>query len=223
MTRKLKEPLIFGMCGLAGSGKDTAANFIEQHYQSLGLKTARIKFATALKDITATLFSLDRQKLEGITPEDRDWREQELEGWSQKLGRSVTPRSLLQILGTDVLRTYLHPNIWVDCLDMKIKSPEYEDVDVFVITDCRFPNELEWLFSIGAYMFEVRRFEPDWYKNYINNDIVPENIHISEYAWIKPLHSLTERYYKVGSLDCTIDDLRQTVQEALCDIPLEWK
>lgn len=222
MARKLKKPLIFGMCGLAGSGKDTAANYVEQHYQSLGLKTARVKFATALKDIASILFSLDRQKLEGITPEDREWREQELPEWSEKLEHPVTPRILLQILGTDILRTYLHPNIWVSCLDMKLKSPEYEDIDVFVITDCRFPNELQWLADTGAYMFEVRRFEPQWYLDYINNGTIPEGIHISEYAWINPLHALKERYFKVGFLDCNIEQLHQTVQEALDNITIEW-
>lgn len=223
MSRKLKEPLIFGMCGLAGSGKDTAANYIEQHYQALGLKTARIKFATALKDIASILFSLDRQKLEGMTPEDREWREQPLEDWSKRLGHEVTPRILLQELGTDVLRTHFHQNIWVDCLAMKIQSPEYEDVDVFVITDCRFPNELQWLADTGAYMFEVRRFEPQWYLDYVNNGTIPEGIHVSEYAWINPLHALKERYYKVGFVDCTIDQLYGTIQEALYDIPAEWK
>ena len=70
-----------------------------------------------------------------------------------------TPRFLLQFIGTDLLRNQLHPEIWVNSLmsDYQPKLIPYVDKDNYplnssgtkyeypnwIITDLRFPNELE--------------------------------------------------------------------------------
>ena len=68
----------------------------------------------------------------------------------------MTPRLMLQLLGTDCGREIIHPSIWVNSLMTEYKSKlssnnPVDDLDWeprfiypnFIITDTRFPNELE--------------------------------------------------------------------------------
>ena len=67
----------------------------------------------------------------------------------------MTYRDLLQKLGTEALRNGLHENVWVNALFSDYKANtvtvgtsewDFIEEDQFpnwVITDCRFPNELE--------------------------------------------------------------------------------
>ena len=93
----------------------------------------------------------------------------------------TTPRLLLQLLGTDCGRDIIHPNIWVNALmseykplygyqttnskitigDISIPIPGLDiDKRVFpnwIITDMRFPNELEAVKSRGGITIRVNR------------------------------------------------------------------
>lgn len=61
----------------------------------------------------------------------------------------TTPRSFMQILGTDAGRRIIHPNIWVNATMNDYKSPadkgELYDTKLpnWIISDVRFPNEME--------------------------------------------------------------------------------
>jgi len=56
-----------------------------------------------------------------------------------------------------------------------------------VITDCRFPNEIDILKSYNAQLIKIIRGDlPEWFKLYELGQIEkPDNIHPSEYMWIK--------------------------------------
>ena len=111
--------IIIGICGFAGSGKDTIANhLIETH----GFK--KLSFASVLKDIVSILFSWDREMLEGLTKESRKWRETKDEWWSKKLERTITPRYVLQDLGTDLFRNHFDQNFWSVILERKLNNYE---------------------------------------------------------------------------------------------------
>ena len=107
---------VLAICGLQGAGKDTTADKLIEIAKSKGLKVGKMAFADRLKDTIAVLFDLPRDQLAGFTPESRVWREQPLPKWSQRLGRSTTPRNLLQQIGSELLRDQFHENIWIDCL-----------------------------------------------------------------------------------------------------------
>lgn len=179
---------IVGICGLIGHGKDTAAGFlIEQGYQ-------RISFAGVLKDTCAALFSWDRILLEGNTPESRVFREQPDEWWSKRLGiENFTPRYALQYIGTDVLRTHFHPDIWVAACERQIETADKN----VVISDCRFFNELRAIKKLGGKTAVVwREDKPLWWAtasdinlaganhepNHTMKVIFPE-VHPSEWSW----------------------------------------
>lgn len=85
----------------------------------------------------------------------------------------LTPRELLQIIGTECIRDKVHPNAWVNALfaDYKgqqqyiagtpeTKYPTYIEYPNWIITDMRFPNELEAVKSREGITIRVNRNRP---------------------------------------------------------------
>ncbi len=170
--------MIIGICGLQGSGKDTLGSILIQKYGFV-----KLSYAGILKDIVSIIFGWDREMVEGATKESRQWREQVDEWWASRLNMpNLTPRYVLQYFGTDLFRNHFHNDIWVAAVERQLYK--YPNV---VITDCRFPNEIDVLKSNGAKLVKITRGTlPEWFGQYESGLIeVPENIHPSEYMWIK--------------------------------------
>lgn len=147
--------MLIGIIGLKGTGKDTAGKYLIENY---GYE--KDSFASTLKDVTSTVFGWDRNRLEGVTPEDRDWREVPDEYWSAKMERKWTPRLALQLMGTEVFRENVKDSIWVDTVEQRILNRDKPTV----ITDVRFQNELEMIKRLGGKTIRVCRGAfPDWY------------------------------------------------------------
>ena len=158
--------MIIGVVGFIGSGKGTVGDILEREH---GYK--KFAFADALKDAVAGIFLWPRGLLEGDTNASRTFRERVDVWWSHKLGYEVTPRLILQKFGTEACRHGIADNIWIAALEKRIHG--YEDV---VITDCRFPNEIDFIRSAGGILIRVKR----------GDDPSTEEIskmHISETAW----------------------------------------
>jgi len=148
------------------------------------------KFADKLKDIVCLLIGCTREQLE-----DRAFRDIELgeEWWYYtRLGRltsyledkhfdystldlvKLTPRKLLQLLGTEAGRNIIHPDIWINAtlneykptdsnindsiLDMKDEDKIYPN---WLITDLRFFNEYNRLRKYEDTMI-VHVYRPLW-------------------------------------------------------------
>jgi hypothetical protein len=182
--------MIIGFLGFIGSGKDTAADYLVNFH---GFR--RDSFASTLKDAVACVFGWDRTLLEGRTKESREWREQPDIWWSERLGKSITPRYILQFWGTEVCRNGFHNDIWIASLENKIRKTN----DNVVITDVRFPNEISAIKSAGGKVFRIKRgLDPDWYEYALSHNQGPTNmkwalskmhlnqaqIHASEYSWV---------------------------------------
>jgi hypothetical protein len=143
-------PTVLAFTGLAGAGKDTAANYlIEKHgYQ-------KMSFAATLKDAIAVIFGWRRDLLEGITDESRKWRDEKDEWWSKRLNMYISPRKVLQIWGTELCRQHFHQDIWIASLERQLSQlPEEAKI---VITDCRFENEAAIIRSIGGRVIHIHR------------------------------------------------------------------
>jgi len=187
--------MIIGITGFISSGKDTAANyFVAQH----GFK--RDSFAGALKDAVASVFGWDRELLEGLTPEARIWREQVDPWWSSRLKMSnLTPRWVLQYWGTDVCRFGFHDDIWIAALENRLRHRNGHTV----ISDVRFPNEIQAIRNAGGIIIWVKRGPmPEWYECALEENSTPwdsqwlledagqlmpqryPQIHQSEWAWV---------------------------------------
>lgn len=64
-------------------------------------------------------------------------------------------RSLLQKRGTEEGRNIYGPNIWINILETWIKRHHETGIERVIVTDLRFPNEVEWLKSLGGYTFRI--------------------------------------------------------------------
>ena len=176
--------MIIGICGLIGSGKGSVADYLvdKEHF-------VKISFADTLKDITSLLFSWDRELVEGSTSESREWREHPDVAFSEKLGFEVTPRNMLQYIGTDLFRTHFHEDIWPIVLQQKMqKNPQYD----YVVPDVRFPNEMKVIRDSG-YLWQIKRgAPPSWWSDAIKTNTGEINFmgkyatHSSEWSWVHP-------------------------------------
>ena len=175
--------MIIGICGFQSSGKDTIANFLIEEY---GFQ--KLSFAGALKDIVSIMFGWSRDKLEGLTPEDRAWRNIVDPWWANTLGiPQLTPRYVLQQFGTDIFRKHFHPDIWVKIVENKLLQLTNNSNSNIVITDCRFENELNLITKYGGKILKVYRDLPHWFHDYQQGTDVEEVklLHISEIGWIR--------------------------------------
>jgi hypothetical protein len=177
--------MLIGILGRMGSGKDTVAKELVETY---GFR--QDSFAATLKDVTAHVFDWDRDMLTGASLKSREEREQVDEWWSEKLGiPNFTPRLALQLLGTDVFRNNFHQDIWV--LSTLRRYKEGENV---VISDARFPNEVQAIRDLGGHIIRVDRGEePEWWSvaqqaaegkpGAVKAMQEHYKIHASEWAW----------------------------------------
>ena len=178
--------MIIGICGFIGSGKDTVADYLVNFH---GFR--RESFASTLKDAVSAVFGWDRTMLEGRTAQAREWREQIDPWWAERLDMpTLTPRWVLQYWGTEVCRKGFHDDIWISSLENKLRN----STDNIVISDCRFPNEIQSLKQAGGSIVWVQRGDlPDWYNNAVSanqgnnvaiNAMKLRKIHASEWAWL---------------------------------------
>jgi|TARA_Y200000002_G_scaffold381051_1_gene394027 hypothetical protein len=194
--------VLIGICGLIGSGKDTVAqNLIDNH------NFVKISFADKLKDAVASMFSWDRELLDGKTDKSRAWREQVDQYWTQETGREITPRLVLQEFGTECMREGFYDGIWVSLTKKHIiDNPNTH----FVIPDVRFPNEAKMLYEVGGQVWRVKRGQdPIWFRIYQDVGVEPKDVHASEWAWAhtKFTHTIDN--------NGTLLDLKNQVQDHL--------
>jgi hypothetical protein len=179
--------MIIGVVGFIGTGKGTVADILVQKHNF-----TKLSFADTVKDATAAIFGWPRHLLEGETAESRAWREEKDEWWSEKTGKHITPRNMLQLMGTEVGRDMIDPNIWVYSLERRLEL--YPNV---VIADVRFPNEIKFIQSKGGFVVRVKRGpDPEWYDTAQSDNvnrfdppvsqmsIYYPSVHYSEWAWI---------------------------------------
>lgn len=175
--------MLIGVIGFAGSGKGTISDILCQDHDFI-----KLAFADSVKDATAVVFGWPRHLLEGDTDESRNFREKTDDFWSARLGRNVTPRWALQIMGTEAGRNTFHESIWIYATEAKMNK-----IKNVVLADVRFPNEIKFIRDKGGFIVRVvRGDDPEWYStayDHMKNDkydmhIKYPNVHVSEWAWI---------------------------------------
>lgn len=211
--------MIIGICGFIGSGKDTVAEYLVSQHGFL-----RESYAGTLKDAVSNVFGWNREWLEGLTPESREWREQVDPWWADRLNiPHLTPRWVLQQWGTDVCRKAFHNDIWIASLESKLRDKK----DNIVISDCRFPNEIKSIKKQGGIVIWIKRGElPEWYNCALTENNTSEydlwmlqdseqlmeqkypNVHPSEWAWIgSNFNAVYENNGTLEELYSQIDEL----------------
>ena len=160
--------MLVGVVGLIGSGKGTVSDRLEGKH---GFR--KDSFAKSLKDAVSSMFNWDREMLEGKTESSRHWREQPDKFWSEKFGKEITPRWVLQYFGTEVMRGQMLDTIWIDSCIMRYKGTPT------VIADTRFQNELKMIQKSGGKLILVKRGElPS------KEEMQKQGAHKSEWDWM---------------------------------------
>lgn len=142
---------ILAVYGKRFSGKTTIAEYLVQHY---GFQ--EFSFASYLKQACCVMFGFSSEQVtDPILKETVDpyW--------------GVTPRAVLQTVGTDLFRDRLPQllpqlhSIWVRRLvqDVQQHHRNHPDQPV-VISDLRFPDEYKTMRDLGAYLVKVSRPAP---------------------------------------------------------------
>lgn len=209
------EQKVISISGLIGSGKNTVANLICELSPNLNFQ--RISFAARLKDTIATLFHYDRDLLEGSSVLSREWRETQDSYWYNKSnGKIKSPRWILQQFGVEIKKLFCE-DFWASIVENEILNHLNQN---FILTDTRFPDEIEMLKKHNTFFIEVKRgVQPSWYtlaEDYNTGILIkkPEilnSIPESEWRWIGKVKYHT--IYNNGSLD----DLKKTVFKTLLE------
>ena len=113
------------MIGKAGSGKDTVGNYLIQNCDFL-----KLSLAGPLKECVKALFMLDDHTV--YNREAREFPLKDFPKWSV--------RKLLQFVGTELFRDHFDKDIWVKLLIKQVRESEIKRI---VVTDVRFPNEID--------------------------------------------------------------------------------
>ena len=216
--------MIIGINGKIGSGKDTIGKIIQYlkcHYT--GDKTIEKvlsssdddwwleeqsgwevkKFAGKLKTIASLLTGV----------RINDFEDQEFKKLDMNPEWGMTYREFLQKLGTEAMRDGLHTNVWVNALFADYRPPKMSEYNPsnWIITDLRFPNEMEAVKERKGITIRVVR--PHGYTNPYTGEYkeMPLSYHPSETA----LDDANFDYEIIN--DGTIADLVKKVREILID------
>jgi len=139
--------------GKKDSGKDTSANFLSAQYLQRfnpRLKPVVLGLSYPLKEFCSSWLNLSRTKLHG-TEDDKNEKTHLL--WDtlpEEIRKSrtglMTYREVLQIWGTDIFRR-VSPTIHVDRWRKEAQRLEERGCPLLLVTDVRFPDEVEYLRS----------------------------------------------------------------------------
>ena len=144
-----------------------------------------------------------------------------------KVYDNMTYRTLLQKVGTEAMRDVIHTNVWVNALfadyirqatsilpsGSVVKSNYHHEMDAgnedifpfpnWIITDMRFPNEMDAVKERGGITIRVKRTQ------FLKKDSLPTHEHPSETALDN-----AEFDYVIDN-DGTMDELVEKVKEIL--------
>ena len=136
---------IIGFTGKAKSGKDTAA---EVFRELAGCDNCEVmSFAQPLKEI-AMIFGFTREQCY-----NQDLKEVVDEFWG------ITPRKFLQLTGTEMFRNHFREDCWTKLFERRIINlkKEITGPKCVLVTDVRFPNEVDCIRRLGGSIFKIQR------------------------------------------------------------------
>jgi len=144
---------ILFISGKKRAGKDFTADYIAKHFKG---NVKRFTLASPLKDSVAKLYDISLEELD-----------------TRKNVEGSEERALLQQIGTAIIG--VNENFFVDILTKSIINNEDKGIDLAIITDCRYKNEIEIPELCSRYTVDTLRVNNVNYKPY-------EGEHISETA-----------------------------------------
>lgn len=183
MDIELKNPKIFVISGKARSGKNTTCDMIKKYYFNNNKKTINLSFGSYIKEYAKNISAWDGSE-------------------------ETKPRTLLNILGTEVIRKNIDDLFFVKRLTGDI-CVYYYFFDVITVSDARFKIEIETLKKQFDDVFTVRIERP----NFDNGLNLEQKNCLTE----KDLDDYKDYDYTLVN-DGTLDDLENKVFKMLSEV-----
>lgn len=155
-----KMPVIFGVSGVARSGKTTFCKHLINKLERSGVPSVSISFAEEVKRHLDS-FTMEKLNISCFTENTEE--------------KSII-RPLLVCYATDVCRNKINENFWIKKVEKKIISCINNKV-VVVIPDVRYKNEMDWIKSLGGFVVHIQRsgIKPANFEEKSNDPIVKKN------------------------------------------------
>jgi len=134
---------LIGLCGVAGSGKDSVADHLCAKHGFV-----RYEFARPIKAMLSAI---------GVDANNRETKE------APHPVFGVSPRRMAQTLGTEWMRDTICADGWLRCADefLRFQKPQFDpDAQVaagIVITDCRFIDEAAFIAGRNGTLWHIDR------------------------------------------------------------------
>ena len=157
----IPDPILTALCGPAGAGKDTVADYLVEHHGY-----TKLAFADALRDEVGRAFDISVQLLT-----QRETKEHPMSALALircmnpefvqlaahgDLYKPRSPRQIMQWWGTEYRREQA-PHYWVDAFMTRLIKEHQQGNHRFVVTDVRNTNEAELLREMGASLWQITR------------------------------------------------------------------
>lgn len=139
---------IIAFSGRKQSGKSTAGEFISSFIQASGIETSHkiYSFADPLKqDICMNILGMSYSQCYGSDDDKNTMTDLE---WD---GEKLTARRAMEVIGTNIFRQ-IKRQVWVEATINKILR---ENLDLAIIVDCRFPNEVDAILDSKGYVIRL--------------------------------------------------------------------
>ena len=157
---------IYLFTGKAQSGKNYIARELNKALTSEHKTVLELSFAYKLKSFISTLFDMPIEEVD-------KWKLNE----QAFTANGTTMREILQRFGTDIIRKHVDKDYWIKFVATRIVNTDY---NYYLITDYRFPNELDVIDYIKLYdLYNLTDYNVKVVK-VINNSTIKSSRHESE-------------------------------------------
>lgn len=147
-SQKIYEPIF--LCGKRGVGKDTLADFLEQKVQESGGSVVRVAFADPIRKLTMDMLSLKTKEQYDTFKRDSHLC------YINHIPVRISGREFIRALGMGT-RDF-NENFYVDYVkDSYYKFLNDKTKTLFVVTDLRFENELDFALTNNGIIVKIDR------------------------------------------------------------------
>lgn len=189
---QLPDPIIIGLTGRAGAGKDTAAAYLCETYGFV-----QTSFADPIRSMVQ-LF-LEEAGIDHAFVHERDLKEVPVPA----LG--VSARQMMQVLGTEVGRHVSH-DLWLRHLELRLgltvgAQPVHDRI---VVSDVRFPNEETWVHARGGRVIRLHRDQAGSVRHHASERYVVEleaDVDLHNHGAMHGLHGLLDGTMAAWGID----------------------
>lgn len=177
--------MLIGISGKIGSGKSTLANLL---LLSSRMPWEEKSFALKLKQITALVAGVPLETT--FTQEGKNIFVPTF---------NMTVGEMLQRIGTNAMRDGLDENVWIKAL-----FADYKNESNWVVSDVRFPNEADYIKSMGGILVRLEGDPADVRKNSNRDMTHPSETALDDYKGFDAIYSNTGTLEELSNFADTI-------------------